>query len=618
MEEWIGRQWHRLLTHPRLQSGPGHHPQAAAALAPLRHTLGLLLRAGGGAPAQRLAPAAPQAWHGPRHWLQRLAGPQRQALQGRWHPEVLSLPPEIALFPDPALNRALYLWLAALGAQLRPQPDWLAAHQAATQRALAIYPGLQPAYQRLLAAQLASRPDPARLDARAAQAERWLQQVLRGGPLPDGGLAPRPDEVAPLWLWLGLDPAGGTAAGLPRSEALPAPGHSGSTAEDPQRRAAEAVADRRHAAPLVMFFRAESLLSWGEFTHVNRADDDDEDPQARQVANDLDRLAIAPDGRRAASRLRFDLDLPSAAQDDLPLGPGERLPEWDWRSARLLPAHCAVQCRIARPAANGHNEGTIPPALRVLARQVRRRLEALRAAPLRRHGHLEGDEIDLDAWVRHASQPRLDSAAREAPAVFLRQERGGRSLATLLLADLSLSTDAYATPQARVIDVIRDALLVFGEALGAAGDTFAMLGFSSVRRHEVRIQHLKGFDQRWDGAAVARVQALRPLYYTRMGAAIRHATTRLAARGERQRLLLLLTDGKPNDLDHYEGRHGMEDTRHAVLAARRAGLLPFAITIDATAHHYLPQLFGQQGYVQLHRPQELVTRLAAVYAALSR
>ncbi|WP_226858440.1 nitric oxide reductase activation protein NorD [Diaphorobacter aerolatus] len=187
-----------------------------------------------------------------------------------------------------------------------------------------------------------------------------------------------------------------------------------------------------------------------------------------------------------------------------------------------------------------------------------------------------------------------------------------------MLADLSQSTDAYATPDARVIDLIRDSLQVFGEALSASGDAFEMLGFSSVRRHHVRIQFLKGFEERWGPLSQARVQAIKPGFYTRMGAAIRHATQRLAGRPERQRLLLILTDGKPNDLDIYEGRYGLEDTRHAIHEARSTGLTPFCVTIDATAHDYLPYLFGSHSYTLIHRPQELNHRLARLYAELTR
>ncbi|MBO9676782.1 MAG: VWA domain-containing protein [Acidovorax sp.] len=607
MEEWVGRQWHRFIT----RAADGRAPQATVRLDGMQRAIGLLFRAGGGGAGVRIAPAGTSRVGGARGLLQRLAGSGTHAVLGQRQSDVLALPPEIGVFDDPALNRALYLWLAALAAHLDPHGDWLASHVAATRAALAAFPGLRARYGQLCAAQLAQRPNPGRLHGRAAEAERAVQQALRGEqPCAPTGITHA--DVAPLWLWLTLPP--GTAAAPARTGAQEqAAAHRPPSASDPRRRAAQAVTDERHAAPLVMFFRAESILSWSEFTRVNRADDDEDDGNALTAANDMDELAIAPDGRSAASRVKFDLDLPSTAQDDLPLGPGERHPEWNHRRQMLLPDHCAVQRYVAREAP----PYTPAPALRAVARRMRRRLEALRAAPGRVRGRTEGEEIDLDAWVRHcvdAGQgPRTD-----APPVFVQRMRAERSLATLLLADLSLSTDAYATPDARVIDVIRDALQVFGEALAASGDAFEMLGFSSVRRHHVRIQHLKGFDEPWSPAIQARVNAIKPGYYTRMGAALRHATARLATRGERQRLLLILTDGKPNDLDAYEGRHGLEDTRHAVHAARAAGLTPFCVTIDATAHDYLPHLFGSQGYALVHRPQDLVRRLAAAYAGLTR
>ena len=169
-----------------------------------------------------------------------------------------------------------------------------------------------------------------------------------------------------------------------------------------------------------------------------------------------------------------------------------------------------------------------------------------------------------------------------------------------------------------MIDVIRDALFVFGEALHVTGDALSIQGFSSVRRSHVRMQHLKGFDEPWNTAAQARVGAIKPGYYTRMGAALRMATLALGARPERQRLLLILTDGKPNDIDVYEGRWGLEDTRHAVQEARTAGLLPFCLSIDEEAHAYLPHLFGREGWAQVRRPAELPARLAAAYAKLTR
>lgn len=603
MEEWVGKQWDRFIR----RAAHRQHDAAAVTLSDMQRALHLMFRAAGGAAAVRVAPAAEARVGGARDWLQRVAGTGTHAATGRLEPEALSLPPVIAVHAEPALNRALYLWLAALAAHIEPTGEWIADNRRATQRALATFPGLAERHRQLLAAETALRPEPSRLRGRAAEAERSVQQALAAqGDAPVGGV--RPDEVAPVWLWLDTT-AAAPAASVARDQDPEAAGAGRPlAAQDARRRRAQTVADERDKAPLMMFFRAESILSWGEFVKVNRASDDDDDGNALAAANDMDVLAIAPDGQTTASRVKFDLDLPSAAADDRPLGPGTRLPEWDWRKGQLIEDHCALQTLVtAEPP-----PFVPPPALRVTARRVRRRMEVLRGGMGRLHAQPEGDELDLDAWVRHAVEAAA-APRSESPSVFSRRVRSERSLATLLLADLSLSTDAYATQTARVIDVIRDALYVFGEALSASGDPFEMLGFSSVRRQNVRIHQLKGFDEAWGPRPRDRVGAIKPGYYTRMGAAIRHATARLAQRPERQRLLLLLTDGKPNDLDVYEGRYGLEDTRHAVQAARAAGLLPFCITIDETAHDYLPALFGDQGYALVRRPQELVNKLSAVH-----
>jgi nitric oxide reductase NorD protein len=111
---------------------------------------------------------------------------------------------------------------------------------------------------------------------------------------------------------------------------------------------------------------------------------------------------------------------------------------------------------------------------------------------------------------------------------------------------------------------------------------------------------------------------VRPGFYTRMGAAIRHATLQLGKRSERRRLLMLLTDGKPNDLDQYEGRYGLEDTKRAIHEARLVGLVPFCVTIDEAAHDYLPMLFGRQGYVWVHRPQDLALKLTQAWRSIAK
>ena len=178
-------------------------------------------------------------------------------------------------------------------------------------------------------------------------------------------------------------------------------------------------------------------------------------------------------------------------------------------------------------------------------------------------------------------------------------------VACLLLADISLSTESWLGDAGQVIQVIRDSLLLFAEALTACGDAFGLYGFSSIRREEVRYLLLKDFAERYDDACRGRILALRPGYYTRLGAAIRHSSRILLEQAAQRRVLLILSDGKPNDLDHYEGRYGVEDTRQAVLEARRAGLIPFCVTVDREAGDYLPHLFGAQGCVVVRDANEL-------------
>ena len=635
MEEWVGERWHRLIT----RAADASHTGAAVSLEEVTRSVQLLFRAGGGDALVRVVPATAQRIGGPRSWLQRLAGSGVRGTVSALDEETLALPPVLAPFPERALNRDLYLWLAALGACHANTPaGWIADNQSATDRALRAFPGLRARYARLLAAHLAQRPPIQRLRGDARLAEQAVQDALRGAGSGVASAAPtqaaahralQPTDAAHVWLWLQAHQLAANAGPItpemqeaPRIDRPRDP--NARTQQDNKRRRAERTDDTSNKNGLVMFFRAESILSWSEFVRVNRTDDDEDNQNASQVADDMETLSIARQGETLAARVKFDLDLPSASVDDLPVGEGEPLPEWDFKQQRLVPDRCRAQRMRPRLMGEDASEtgaaGALPEAakrLKGISRQVRRRFEALRAAPRWQHGLVQGDELDLDAWVRHQVDRRDRRQAHgESPAVYARQVKSERSLSTLMLADLSLSTDAYATQDARVIDLVRDSLFVFGDALDAAGDPFEMLGFSSVRR-AVRILELKRFGEHWNNAARERVLSIRPGFYTRMGAAVRYGTQRMAERGERHRLLLILSDGKPNDLDHYEGRHGLEDTRHAVHEARQAGLTPFCVTIDREANAYLPRLFGAQGFSLVHRADQLAGALTQVYLRLT-
>ncbi len=609
MEEWIGGLWHKFITGAAAKE----FPAAAVNLSEMEKTLGMVFRAFGGDPGLRVQSATAERHGARRSLLERIAGSGEKVAAAGVDGSRLALPPQIAVFAEAALNRDLYVWLALLAAHDVPSDEaWIVRNQRATVVTLARYPALLPRYGRLVAALLALRTDPAALPPAEAAREQAVRQALQ---VP-GSVAflPAPArggcEIQPVPLWLyPLAAAAGAPRRLQHQEA--AEGVEAQDAEARHRaRQTEMPAEKNG---ILLMFRAESLLSWAEYIKVNRAQDDDPDSDAARAAESMDLLDLAQDGERVASRLRFDLDLPAAAEDDLALGPGIPLPEWDFRKQVLQPAYCRLQPMAAR-----HVEPTpLPERLRPQARRLRNQFAAL--APTRRwlKAQPEGSEPDIDAWVRRQADGRAghpDAAA----GLYLAQVQQERDLACLVLADLSLSTDAWVGNEQKVVDVIRDSLMLFAEALGATGDRFALCGFSSLKRGHVRFHELKAFARPWDDLARGRVQAIKPGYYTRLGAAIRHSCTLLGRQPNRQRLLLILSDGKPHDLDLYEGRYGIEDTRMSIVAAREQGIRPFCVTIDKEAASYLPHVFGAHGYTVLRRPEELATRLPMLYAQLTR
>jgi len=606
MEERVGQLWDRLIRHTARRE----FPQAAVRLEDVVRPAGVLFRALGGDGGLRIAAATAAAHGARRRWRERIAGTNLRVELAWRDGEALYLPSTVAVFPQPALNRDLYLWLAALAALDDGQEDsWFLHNQRLTRAALARFPGLAARYARLLAAHLATRPDPACLPNDAAAQERTIHAAL-ADPGSVDHLPPARHAPAPVLLWLRPDPPQATARAAADNDA-DNPAGGGKTARDRRRRRAERVA-MPQGRDGIMLYRFENIFSFGEYARLKRGLDEDDDASARQVADDLDVLHVARDGAAAASRVRFDLDLPAAENDDTSLGTGILVPEWDYRGQTLKPDHCRVQPLIAARA----EPCALPARLTHTARQVRRQFELLAPARAWVRGLPEGTEPDLDAYLRYAAE-RSCRALSVEPNLYRDQRRARRDLSCLLLADLSLSTDTWVGNDARVIDVVRDALFLFAEALSAAGDRFALHGFSSRRREHVRFHHLKGFDERYGAAVRGRIAAIKPGYYTRMGAAIRHAAQLLAREPAARRLLLILTDGKPNDLDLYEGRYGIEDTRQAVLEARRAGLVPFCVTIDDDGAEYLPHLFGTGHFVVIRDPSELPRRLPRLYARLT-
>ena len=187
-----------------------------------------------------------------------------------------------------------------------------------------------------------------------------------------------------------------------------------------------------------------------------------------------------------------------------------------------------------------------------------------------------------------------------------------------LLADVSASTDGWVSDTRRIVDVEKEALLVVCEALDALGDRYGIFAFSGEGPDDVAVLSLKSFDERRTLVVDRRIAALDSDRYTRMGAAIRHTTAALARESAGRRLLLILSDGKPNDVDAYEGSYGVEDTRQAVAEARRQGIAVFCVTVDREAPRYAARVFGRSGFAILRHADALPRVVVDVLRQLVR
>ncbi|WHS57877.1 nitric oxide reductase activation protein NorD [Pseudomonas sp. G2-4] len=605
LEEWVGSVWHRFIT----RRASVDFPEARVELIARQRSLQVLFHATGGSRQLGVEAVSDRELLLRRNLLQQIAGTCKQVPLACCDGDNLRLPASLAAFPDVGLNEELYRWLALLAAQSGPMKHWGRDNQRWTQAVLERYPALRPRYRRLVDAHLSLRPDPATLNPAEGALERALCQALRA----PGSVEqfPRSERAAwplPLWLYPPQHLANPQAANLEESEQYLAtpPGE-----QQGGRKRAERIDDSNRDGGLLIV-RLENLFSWTEHVDLDRWADDSEDPDAARVADDLDQLTLSRTRLRKGGGLKLHLDLPPADVDDIPLGEGMRLPEWDYRKQRLLDDFVSLQTFTPRDC----QPQPLPARLRSSAQRLRRQFEHLRNDRQWLRHQTQGSELDLQAWLDfHVERQHGQCSER---GLFMEQRQTRRDLACLLLADLSMSTDAHLNDEHRVIDVIRDSLLLFGETLSVLGDDFALYGFSSLRRQQVRMHELKAFDQRYDDYTRGRIQGLKPGYYTRMGAAIRQATQRLAGCKRRRKLLLLLSDGKPNDLDLYEGRYGVEDTRQAVLEARRQGLTPFCITIDREAGDYLPYMFGANGYTLIRQPEQLPLRLPQLYRQLTQ
>jgi Mg-chelatase subunit ChlD len=590
---------------------------------------------------------------------------------GGWRGDVILLPARLSFAGSVAANLAAYVLRVAwsctsrrlgFGCEesdpfLRALRTWLAA--AATRAALLeTLPGAVDAEAAAAAAALAARPAPPRAAAGAAleglarlrlgadpeglaallpaPALAWAIAAHAARPatpdalqaavpalwaaLPPRGRRAAAPSAVPLWGWLLPAATPSTAARRPPATdqdagALP----SGSERPARPREALEEIAhpeDPLGENPLVHSF--EKVHTLEQYTGGRkRIDASDEMAAHGDALDELDLRRVVRSSRPTASVYQADALFADGAgdvADGAPVG-GVPYDEWDEAGRTYRRAWCLV-----RPSVPATRPGAVEFVRAVRMRQ-RRHIESLRAvferAEAARSWRLrqpDGPDIDVDAVIDRYARLRAGHCACDR--LYAARRRHSRDVAVLVLLDASLSTDGWVANR-RVMDVEQESVVVLGEALSGLYDEVALAAFHSQTRRDCRFLALKGFREPWE-RGYGRLWAVEPSGYTRIGPALRHATELLLRTRSRKRLLLLVSDGKPTDLDRYEGRYGIADIRQAVREAEALAVETVALAVDHRARLYLPRMFGAGRFAILPSPAHLADAMARVCLSLLR
>ncbi len=628
-EEAVGSLWHAVLERNKPEASDNG---AGVTLDEMSSRLAIFFRGLGGAGEVEIKPAF-------------ASDPQAGSSLGQlsFDGDTLRLPSRIALSQRRDMNEGLYLWLVACCSELpptkAPADDPLQADVESLRRAyrltdatLESCPGLAGLYGELAAACLALRPAVAGRSVEESAMETVIRNLLDpkqpldgelargyatlvqdpGAPL-DGLVAPRRYrrfQPPPLW------PEGATPLTLQAPSKDVEPGEQEEATSEAEKqglfRGKRRPSDQAARKDSIILNRFETFLSWAELLNLNRRVEDDDLEAAKKAADDHDHLSLSRDLGAAKTRLKLHLDLAPQDVDRERISGVLLYPEWDYRRGAYWPDHCRVL------ASRLDAEDPIPDSLTEAAtrrriRAVKRQFEALRPKRVILPRQPEGDDLDIDAAIRARVDFRASGEITDR--VYRATRTAERDLAVAILFDSSRSTES-AVGSRSVIEVAREALVAFAWGLEACGDEAAIYAFSSLKRDRVYVESCKAFEETMGPAVEARIGQLRPSFYTRLGAAVRHVAKQLQTRSRSRRLLLILTDGKPNDLDHYEGRYGVEDSRKAIQESRRLGQSVFGVTIDSKAREQFGRIFGPGGFAVVAQPENLLAALPRLYQHL--
>jgi len=282
--------------------------------------------------------------------------------------------------------------------------------------------------------------------------------------------------------------------------------------------------------------------------------------------------------------------------------------EWNFKRQSYHKNWCVLREIEVTPVYDDFVADTLDRHRGVL-KSLRHTFEILRGEDrlLRRQPY--GDDIDIDAYVEaHAD---VTSGMEMTNRLFTKMHKEERNIAVIFMVDMSGSTRGW------INRAERESLVLLAEALEILGDRYAIYGFSGMTRKRCELYRIKTFDDAWDDETRGRVSNIQPHDYTRMGVFIRHVIRHFGEVEASTKLLITLSDGKPDDYDTYRGEYGVEDTRQALFEARREGIHAYCITIDEQARDYLPHMYGAANYTVIDDIGKLPLKVSDIYRRIT-
>jgi nitric oxide reductase NorD protein len=282
--------------------------------------------------------------------------------------------------------------------------------------------------------------------------------------------------------------------------------------------------------------------------------------------------------------------------------------EWDFSKRMYKKDFCKLYPKIQKEKNVAFYDATIAANTSVLA-GLRKMLTSINNKMQQQRRQTQGDEFDIDS----VTDLYVDVHTGHTPSenIYISNRKKEKDISILLLLDISLSSDGYVDGN-RIIDIEKQVAVLFGEVIHEFNIDFAIQCFFSKTRNYSTYLTVKGFEDDWNKAKY-RIGSIVPGGFTRIGTALRHSGALLDARTSKNKWVILISDGKPNDYDKYEGKYGIRDVRQALHELKQNQVNSYALAIEATAKYYLPQMFGQNHYQIVSSPTDLVTSLVKLY-----